>query len=659
MKCLQRLSALLLIFFVKSAVAQEAGGSPVSSFDPAALFAPGFYTAPGDLFHSAQGTPGPAYWQNRVNYQIQATIDTAAGTLGGSEQIEYINNSPDSLHFLWLQMDQNTYRADARAAFAGPILQDAHTEGYVPDSVFIQSGSRLQKAEFTVTDTRLQIRLPRALAPRGTAITIFFRYHYSIPGAFGNRTDYFQTKNGKIFEIAQWFPRLCVYDNSSGWNTLPFLGAGEFYCEYGDIDYKVTVPWNMLVAGSGELLNPQEVFTPAGQARLEQARHSDQTIMIRKPEEVNDPKSRPVQKGMLTWHYRMNNTRDVAFGVSSAYIWDAAKVNLPEGKTSLAMSVYPAESRGHDAWDRATEYLKKSIEYFSRKWYVYPYSSAINEAGIAGGMEYPGIVFDGWTDKGPDLYWVTAHEIGHNWFPMIVGSDERTFGWMDEGFNTFIDVYASDDFNKGEFAPKRDGEFAPDKGNPADEIAKVLRDSLAVPVMTAADAVDEKYRHPITYFKTAFGLVLLREHILGPDRFDYAFSQYIREWAYKHPTPQDFFRSMENGAGENLAWFWRGWFLNNYRFDIALTGATYKENDQGKGIDISMALLNKMTFPCIMEITYKDGTKERKTIPVETWMHRSRFTFHQPVKSAVSSISLDPDKALPDENRENNRITMP
>ena len=220
----------------------------------------------------------------------------------------------------------------------------------------------------------------------------------------------------------------------------------------------------------------------------------------------------------------------------------------------------------------------------------------MNEAGIAGGMEYPGIVFDGMGDKGKVLYWVTAHEIGHNWFPMIVGSDERTYGWMDEGFNTFIDIYASDAFNKGEYAPKRDDEYAPGGGNPVDEILPYLKDPQAPVMLTRADAIPEKYRHPMVYFKPALGLVLLREQILGPRRFDYAFRQYIRSWAYRHPGPYDFFRTMDNEAGEDLSWFWREWFLHNWSLDLAVQGVQASTG----GYDVTIANLDRMAMPAVL-----------------------------------------------------------
>lgn len=648
------------LFFLQSVCANaqkqtNSNDTIASGYNPADLFSPLFYQERGNEFHSVNGAPGNKYWQNKVDYEIDAKIDTVTKTLSATENISYTNNSGDALPYLWLQLDQNTYRPDARSNFATASGANEHTNGYEFESVEIVFNGKVEKANFIVNDTRMQIRLAKAVAGGGGKVFVRIKYHYTIPGAFGGRTDYADTKNGKIYEIAQWFPRLCVYDDTSGWDTLPFLGAGEFYLEYGDIDYKVTVPWDMIVAGSGELLNPAEVLTRKQIARLQIARNSDKTIIIRSAGEVNEPSSRPVHNGNLTWHFVMKNTRDVAFGASKAYMWDAARINLPEGKKSLSMSVYPVESAGDNAWGRATEYLKKSIEYFSEKWFVYPYPVAINEAGIAGGMEYPGIVFDGITDKGKELFWVTAHEIGHNWFPMIVGSNERRFAWMDEGFNTFIDVYASDVFNNGEYAPKRDAEYASGGGNPADEIVPVILDPHAPIIMTPADAIEEKYRHPIAYFKPAFGLILLREQILGKDRFDYAFRQYIHNWAFKHPTPDDFFRSMENGAGENLSWFYKEWFYNNWKLDLAIKDAQYVDKkDVSKGIKITIANLEKMAMPFAVEATLKDGSKMRQPFPVETWLQNKTITFILPVKGEVLSVQVDPDAALPDVDRSNN-----
>ena len=655
----------IILLFAVTSQAQRHRRTPnpndtiTTNYQPADLFAPIFYSDKGNEFHSANGEPGPKYWQNSVDYLIKAKLDTVAKTISATENISYTNNSPDALQYLWIQLDQNTYKKDARSNFATPYSPSAkqHTDGYQFESVELSQNGVTEKADYIVNDTRMQIRLPKALIANGGKISILINYHYVIPGDFGGRNDYFDTKNGKIYETAQWYPRMCVYDDSHGWDTLPFLGSGEFYLEYGNIDYSITVPADMIVAGSGELVNPAEVLSAKEMSRLVLAHNSDKTVMIRSLADVTDPASRP-HKGTLTWHFKMYNTRDVAFGASKAYIWDAARINLPGGKKSLAMSVYPVESQGDTAWSRATEYLKGSVEYFSAKWFVYPYPVAINEAGIAGGMEYPGITFDGYTAKGKDLFALIAHEIGHNWFPMIVGSDERRYGWMDEGLNTFIDVYASDIFNKGEYAPKRDGEYAPKGGNPADEIVPVINDPNAVTIMTAADAVPEKYRHSITYFKTSFGLVLLREQILGKDRFDYAFRNYIHKWAYKHPQPDDFFKSMDNGAGEDLSWFWKGWFYNNYKLDLALISARYVDNDPKKGVQVTVANKEAMAMPFTVEVKLKDGTSLRMKLPVETWLQDKAITFTMPTTTEAESVTVDPDNALPDMDRSNNTLKV-
>jgi hypothetical protein len=653
-----RSTGFLACFFCLfvTASAQNRNGSV---FDPHTLFAQDFFTSNGNEFRSANGAPGSGYWQNRADYTLHAIIDTLQNTLTGTETLSYTNNSPDALSSLWLQLDQNTYREDARSNFYSGTgarhtrTEQNHTAGYQFGDVSLEYGGKTLKADYIVNDTRMQIRLPGVLAPGGK-IKIHIAYHYVIPGNFGGRTDFFPTKNGKIYEIAQWFPRMCVYDDLEGWSTLPFLGSGEFYCEYGDIDYTVTLPAGMIVAGSGALQNEQEVLSPAQAARLTAARKSDQTVMIRSQIEVEAAAGKKGSLKPVSWHFKMTNTRDVAFGASAAYIWDAARVNLPGGKKSLAMSVYPAESAGEEAWGRATEYLKRSIEYFSEKWFVYPYPVAINEAGRAGGMEYPGIVFDGMNAKKGSLYWVTAHEIGHNWFPMIVGSDERRYAWMDEGFNTFMDVYAADEFNHGEYAPKRDGEYAPGKGNPADEIVPLLKDSAAPSMMARADLLAEKYRHPLVYFKPAFGLVLLREAVLGKDRFDYAFKKYIERWAYKHPSPNDFFRTMNNESGEDLSWFWKEWFLHNWQLDLAVRSVSYTGENAQNGVDIEVCCLQKMAMPCIVEVVLKDGSKQDLHLPVETWMQGDTHRVHLQTTQPVTSVTIDPAHILPDSNRSNN-----
>lgn len=406
----------------------------------------------------------------------------------------------------------------------------------------------------------------------------------------------------------------------------------------------------MIVAGSGELMNPNEVLTSKEIQRLNTARQSDKTIMIRT---LADPATQS-SSGMLTWHFHMENTRDVAWAASSAFIWDAAKINLPEKRTALAMSVYPGERAGDSSWGRATEYLKHSVEIFSRDWLPYPYPVAINVGGPVGGMEFPGITFDWWKSKNKGLFALLSHEIGHNWFPMIVGSNERRHAWMDEGFNTFIDIYAQQEFNHGEYAPKRDGEYAPHGGNPAEEIIPIITQPGIAPIIMPADALPNKDVHPLEYFKTAFGLVLLREIILGHDRFDYAFRKYTHDWAYKHPAPIDFFHEMENAAGEDLGWFWRGWFMHNWQLDQAVKGVKYVDNDPSKGALITVENLGKMPMPVLVRITGTDEKGLDFKLPVEIWQRGGEWTFQVNTTGKIKEVVLDPDHKLPDTDRSNN-----
>ena len=630
--------------------------SAYAQYDPRAAFAPFDMQQPVNGYRSSNGLPGPQYWQNRADYEIHATLDphTAAPTLSGEEVITYTNNSPDELGLLWLQIDQNIYKSDSRAAFAGGWPHPP-SDGLVVDKVEIASGSTFAPASFLVNDTRLRITLPRPIAARGAKIRLRLAWHFTIPGQWGGRMGWGMAKAGPIYDLAQWYPRMAVYDDVHGWDTLPYL-AQEFYLEYGNFDYFITLPQNMLVAGSGELVNPKDVLTADEMARLGKARTSDTTVTIHTPSEIATSAVHPPPQGVRTWHFHMNDTRDVAFSASSVFVWDAARINRPGGKQALAMSFYPAESAGHDAWGRSTEYVKASLEAYSQRWYPYPWPAAINVAGPASGMEYPGLVFDGINDKGKALFWITAHEIGHSYFPMLVGFDERRDAWMDEGFNTFIDTLESDDFNHGEYAPKRDPEYAPGGGNPVDEIVPIIEDPGAPPILTRADSITEKYRHSITYFKSALGLVLLREQILGRERFDPAFRAFIAAWAYKHPQPADFFRAMESAGGEDLSWWWRGWYANNWALDLAVDAIAPVDGDPAKGTRITVGSHGKLVMPATLRISFADATHRDYRLPAESWILNSSTSVIVPPGRKVVSALIDPDHALPDRNRTNNAM---
>jgi hypothetical protein len=619
-------------------------------------FSTSIYRMQESPYRNADGTPSANYWQNKADYKVAVALDTKTDVINGNVVIDYTNKSLNGLSFVWLQLDQNITTATSRAASdVFTTKQKKETKGYNLKSVKIQVNGKWINANYLVNDTRMQIQLANKLPAKNGNLKIQISYSYLL-GADDPRSGILKTKNGNIYDVSFFYPRMCVYDDIRGWDTLPYLGSGEFYLDYGNIDYTVTVPKGMLVMGSGELQNPKETLTLKQQERLKKAKNSDKTIFIRTDKEVVKELKNISDESdkQVTWHFKMNNTRDVAWAASKAFVWDAARINLPDDKKSMAMSVYPVESMGKEKWSRATEYLKQSVEYFSNKWFVYPYSNAINVGGPVGGMEFPGITFDSWQSKTKHLYALLSHEIGHNWFPMIVGSNERRNAWMDEGFNTFIDIYAQKAFNNGEYAPKRDNEYAPKGGNPAEEIIAFITKPGIPAIMTAADNFKQEDTHPVSYFKTALGLVLLREIILDPQRFDFAFKNYIQNWAFKHPTPNDFFNAIENGAGEDLTWFWKGWFLNNYKLDQAIKSVKYINNDPTKGTLITLENKDKMLMPVLISVTDASDKTYQIKRPVEIWRIGNIWTLKLDTTTKIKKVILDAQQRLPDINRDNN-----
>ncbi len=616
-----------------------------SKYSAYELFHPLWNYGPVSPMRSAAGVPGPGYWQNSADYKIAVSLDDVANKITGDVEITYKNNSPDKLPFLWLQLDQNSFNTQSRGGKTTPISGGrfgnlAFEGGYKIESVTIDG----KPANFIVEDTRMQIRLASPLAEKVGTAKIKIAYSFTSPENASDRMGIQQTKNGPIYTVAQWFPRVCVYDDIEGWNVLPYLGAGEFYLEYGNFEYSINVPASHIVVGSGELLNPTEVYTADQVKKWAAAANSETTVVIRSAAEITDPASRPA-KDRLTWKFKCTNARDVAFASSKAFILDACRINLPSGKKSMAVSVYPVESDGKDAWARSTEYVKASIEHYSNWLYEYTYPVATNVAGIVSGMEYPGIIFCGYRDKTASLWGVTDHEFGHNWFPMIVGSNERKFAWMDEGFNTFINFYSTDAFNKGEYKNRKFDMHA---------IAKSMFRETADPIMSIPDVIQTRNLGWEAYNKPGFGLRILREHILGADRFDYAFKNYINKWAFKHPTPMDFFRAMEDGAGEDLGWFWRAWFYELWRLDQSVKDVDYVEQDPAKGAVITIENLDKMAMPAVVEVELTSGEKERFTFPVEIWQRGSSWTFRTSTKLPIKSVVIDPDHSFPDMDSKNN-----
>ena len=595
------------------------------------------------IYRTSSGKPAHNYWQNQASYKIDAELFPETSILKGKVTLTYSNNSPENLDYIWLYLEQNRYTTDSRGTLSSP--KDNRYAGDVDGGFKITNlkanvGKSVGNKSF-ISDTRMQVFLDEPLAANGGIATVSMDFEFKVPKDGMDRMGKLSTSKGTIFSIAQWYPRVCVYDDIVGWNIEPYLGAGEFFCEYGNYDYSITVPYDQIVVGSGALINASEVLTPTQIDRLKKAELSDKTVMIIDASEAGKTAlTRPKSSGKLTWHFKMTNTRDVAFASSNAFIWDAARINLPSKKPSLAQSVYFDAVKDQGKWGRSTEYVKTSIEHYSKMWFEYPYPNAVNVASNVGGMEYPGLSFCGSGDAGESLWSVTDHEFGHNWFPMIVGSNERRYAWMDEGFNTFINHYSSKSFNNGEFKSYLNPDYL------TAWMSMPERQSIA----TYPDVTKDANLGFTAYFKPALGLVMLREYVLGPERFDNAFKYYIKTWAYKHPQPRDFFNCINNVAGENLNWFWSGWFYGNGNIDLSLKNVSVS----GNNYELTVENLGDIPMPVNYEITYAGGKTERKFLPVEVWQKQNSWKFIINSTSKITSIVIDPDGILPDQNKLNN-----
>ena len=605
------------------------------------------------LLREGSGRPGPAYWQQRVDYTIAVSLDTATHTIAGRETIRYTNRSPDTLPYIWLQLDQNLFRDDGRGAVLNPpdarFAARGFKGGFVIDGVRTvgPTGGRAVKGRVLKTmenGTLMRIELDRPLAPRGVT-SLEIGYSFQVPEHGADRMGREQFPEGWLYEIAQWYPRLAVYDDVRGWNTEQYLGQGEFYLEYGDIDFAITVPRGFVVAATGRLTNPLEVLTAQQRARLARALQSDSTLAIIAKSEVGQPSTRPAgTSATLTWRFSAKNVRDVAWAAAPNFIWDASGWN-----GILMQSFYPPAA--DSVWRQSTKMVRHSIKHYSEKWFPYPYPTAININGPVGGMEYPMIVFCASRRSTRGLFGVTTHELGHQWFPMIVGSNERLYAWMDEGFNTFINVYSARAFYHDTTGPGGSGieNWAAFAGSGHDE----------APAITPADRVPGFLLGAAAYGKPEVGLFLLRHSILADTtRFDTAFREYIGRWAFKHPTPADFFRSMEDGVGEDLSYFWRGWFLRTDVVDQAVDSVRTARDSTGTTYTtIYLSSPGGLPMPVNLRLTFADGSVENTRLPVEAWFEGNHFVYVRQFSKELVKVEIDPDKNFPDVRRQNNTWT--
>jgi hypothetical protein len=599
-----------------------------------------------NTIRTGTGGPGTDYWQQRVDYVIRASLDTVAQRVTGEERVSYTNNSPDTLRYLWLQLDQNLFNSSSRGFRL--FEQDSRfgtrgAEGGMTLTRVAQPAQPARKGraavpastlKYLVNGTVMKVDLPRPLPPRGRQV---LDIGWSFPfGPNSNRMGIELIDGSYVYEVAQWYPRMAVYDDVRGWNTEQYLGQGEFYLEYGSFDVSLSLPANMLVAATGTLQNPMQVLTATQRARLARARGSDSTVVIRGLDEIADPASRPPSRsGTLIWRFTADSVRDFAWAAARHFVWDAARAN---GGKTLAMSFYPASAE--PIWSQSTQYVRFAVENYS-SWYRYPYPVAINVNGTEGGMEYPMIVFCHNRTDPQALFSVTDHEIGHTWFPMIVGSNERLYAWMDEGFNTFMNHYNWDKKYPGAYNRR---------GDPGIYIRFALS-GMEESIMTPADRIGGSLS-TTAYTKPGLGLILLRDHIIGPERFDPAFKQYIERWAYKHPTPADFFRSLEDGVGEDLSWFWRSWFYTTETLDQAVDSVASDSGSIASRIFLRNA--GAMPMPVELELVMDDGTTKQMSLPVEVWYGGDHYNVLVPEAKKVVRVTIDPQKLYPDVRRENN-----
>ncbi len=585
------------------------------------------------------GAPGPDYWQQRADYVIRATLDTAGSLLHGTERIHYENHSPDTLRFVWVQIEQSIFSKNSVTYalnqpplhFAGGAVFDFTGKGFIGGITierFRSAGRALERTEY---GTMMRVELPRPLAPKGT-IDFDVVWHFPVPPYGGGRMGRIGTR---LYEMGQWYPRMVVYDDVHGWNPLPYIGAGEFYLEYGDFDVTLTLPAGFVVAATGTVQNPLVVWAPATRARLARARRSAERVqIITKDEAVTSGAAR--RPGTKTWHFAARRVRDFAWAASPDYRWDASAWNGVLIETFYRPSAAPWEEANRMAWF--------TIKHFSETWGMYPWPHATTVEGLVEGMEYPMLTFVPAIEKREDQYWVLTHEFGHEWFPMMVGSDERRYPWMDEGFNSFIDYGSAEGYFKGTAY--------------GDTVRRELLTAYGVsaipgneqPLIT--NPVESRDLAWTAYQKPALMLTVLRDAVVGKETFERALREYVRRWTFKHPQPADFFRTIENVSGRNLDWFWRAWVYTTARLDQAVDSV----GTAGDTTFVFLSNRGQMVLPVTLELRYADGSSERRELPIEMWNLGSRFTSRiRTGGKAIAGVVVDPQAIYPDVDRANNR----
>jgi hypothetical protein len=646
-----------------------------------------------NLQRTASGAPGLKYTQQKVDYTMDIVLDDENTRIYGNETITYHNNSDDTLPYLWVQLDQNMRAADSKTPdiqsskipnstsktrFNKSYMDAPFDGGFKIESVLNMNDSNLS---YTVNQTMMRINLAQPLAS-GEKFQFKIKWWYNINNhrTDGGRSGYehFAADGNNNYVIAQFYPRLCVYDNVEGWQNDQFWGRSEFALEFGDFTVNITTPEDHMLGATGVLTNESEVLTRKELRRLEEAKTTfDNPVLIRTQEEA-EKIEKSKSKKTKTWKFYAENVRDYAFATSRKFIWDAMAVDI-NGKTVMAYSLYSKEANPLYG-DHSTRAVAQTLKTYSRYTFDYPYHKAISVDGQMG-MEYPQICFNPGRPDLPDggysdrikylMIKVTVHEVGHNFFPMIVNSDERQWTWMDEGLNSYVEMLAELDY---------DANFPMRRGLPKNIVKYMAGDqSKIAPIMSKGDHVYEFGNN--AYGKPATALWILRETIMGKELFDHAFRTYSQRWMFKHPTPADFFRTMEDASGIDLDWFWRGWFYSTDVTDIGIENVRkfYAEDgedenvnfieDTSEGLKISKSKTAKskyfyeitfnkpggLVMPIIVAYTYDDGTTEKKIYPAQIWRYNDKqVTKAVHSEKQITKIVIDPDLETADVDVSNN-----
>jgi peptidase M1-like protein len=590
-----------------------------------------------------QGVPGPRYWQQWADYRLEAELNPVSKRLTGKGTITYQNRSPDTLKEVYVQLLHNIFAPGSRHNTDVPWAVEGIEFSRVAAQGQELKGGKGESAGYEVDGTIMRIQLPQPLKP-GASASFDFTWRLRIPPDGAPRGG----QDGETYYINYWYPQMAVYDDVNGWQTDQYLGNAEFYMGYGNYDVALTVPAGWLVDATGRLQNPSEVLSAQTRARVDSAAHSTDVVhVVTEADRKAGTSTTAGTNGKLTWRYRAERVRDVSWAASPKYLWDATNAEVGDitgdGRpdTSAIYSFYRPEQRiSH--WDESARYSRHSIEFFSRFLapYPYPHMTAVDGPTSCGGMEYPMMTCIGgqWDTLG--LYEVTTHEIGHMWFPMIVGSDEKRYAWMDEGLTQFDQSQSMDDFFKGFDDEARNRKNYLDFAETENEVE----------LMHHGDRYPSYPSYGVaSYYKPASIMVALRG-VLGPETFNRAYKEYIRRWAYKHPSPYDFFNTFENVSGRDLSWFWRSWFFETWKLDQAIDTVT----TMGDSLAVVVANHGKIPMPLHLTVTRIDGRVERDTLPAAVWLRgERRQTIRVAREPSVRSIEIDAEKEFPDIDRSN------